>query len=84
VLILKVNYIDTTGGVGGGGPGSPLGGVGGSGPSLPGGGGMVGSSSGGASSVDQSRPLYPRTQYSISRAHVTIDPNSKYKQNGFW
>ncbi|XP_039298871.1 neogenin isoform X1 [Nilaparvata lugens] len=27
------------------------------------------------SAIDPARPLYPRTQYSISRAHVTIDPN---------
>ncbi|KAL1140725.1 hypothetical protein AAG570_000655 [Ranatra chinensis] len=30
------------------------------------------------SSTNEARPLYPRTQYSISsRAHVTIDPNRK-------
>uniref|UniRef100_A0A224XGP9 Putative neural cell adhesion molecule l1 n=1 Tax=Panstrongylus lignarius TaxID=156445 RepID=A0A224XGP9_9HEMI len=28
-----------------------------------------------ASVATEARPLYPRTQYSISRAHVTIDPN---------
>lgn len=27
-------------------------------------------------STPTSRPPYPRTQYSISRAHVTLDPNS--------
>lgn len=35
-----------------------------------------GSCLGGGQSSGETRPLYPRTQYSISRAHVTLDPTA--------